>query len=480
MTFPTPLPLSFTQTAGVGEHKFNEVQRLMRLLGDDLQQGKLSPAQRQAALQQTKTYGRDPHNADSLFCEAGITTLAEYGLNQTPPTVSQEALRCLANTLLLEPKLRQTFIDLGYVERAAERLKGQDVNDEFLISRVLFLLTYDTSVDFSVIFDRGDLANSIIRHISRHAKQLARAGADIQDNGVQLTALCESLKLLFNLSNFYPNKAVVFTPLIGEIFKIIRHLPIPKPPLHAPVNYLINALVNLDFESYNDSNSSSNHIFPTSSPSCNVGRLIDILNQAVAAYRPEDLETLAVPLLTVMRKVYDIAPEEAKGHMQELLLPKDNDRDLPLGKSDDLASRLLRLSTSPVAPQLREAISSLLFELSGKSAKALIRNIGYGYAAGYLMSHNIPVPSFAEEAKRADEGEFEEWIDPVTGQRLDKQSHDTEPEMSNAEKEKEAERLFVLFERLKATGVVDVKNPIQQAVESGTLANRVEEIEDPD
>ena len=52
--------------------------------------------------------------------------------------------------------------------------------------------------------------------------------------------------------------------------------------------------------------------------------------------------------------------------------------------------------------------------------------------------------------------------------------------MNTAEREKETERLFVLFERLKATGVVDVKNPIQQAVESGTLENRVEEIEDPD
>ncbi len=37
--------------------------------------------------------------------------------------------------------------------------------------------------------------------------------------------------------------------------------------------------------------------------------------------------------------------------------------------------------------------------------------------------------------------------------------------MTEEEKEREAERLFVLFERLKATGVVDVKNPVERRFE---------------
>jgi hypothetical protein len=36
--------------------------------------------------------------------------------------------------------------------------------------------------------------------------------------------------------------------------------------------------------------------------------------------------------------------------------------------------------------------------------------------------------------------------------------------MTDEEKEREAERLFVLFERLKKTGVVDVENPIAKAM----------------
>jgi hypothetical protein len=52
--------------------------------------------------------------------------------------------------------------------------------------------------------------------------------------------------------------------------------------------------------------------------------------------------------------------------------------------------------------------------------------------------------------------------------------------MTAEAKEREAERLFVLFERLRATGVVDVQNPVRQAVEEGTFERRIEEVDDPD
>ncbi len=51
---------------------------------------------------------------------------------------------------------------------------------------------------------------------------------------------------------------------------------------------------------------------------------------------------------------------------------------------------------------------------------------------------------------------------------------DDGPEMTEEEKEREAERLFVLFERLKKTGVVDVVNPVEQAMREG----RFEELPD--
>ena len=208
--------------------------------------------------------------------------------------------------------------------------------------------------------------------------------------------------------------------------------------------------------------------------------LIDLLDRASSAYVSDEMETYAVPLLTVLRKIYALISGaknadtalELQNTMQRRLLPSEADRDLPIGQSDSLASRLLRLTTS-ISANLREAVSSLMFELSRKDASVFIRNVGYGFAVGYLVSHDLPVPVDAStDGNRHDDVP----INPVTGQRLDKEPVGESPEMTDEQKEQEAERLFVLFERLRATGVVNVQNPVRQAVEEG----RFEEIHDPD
>ncbi|KAI7082485.1 hypothetical protein KC317_g22020, partial [Hortaea werneckii] len=124
-------------------------------------------------------------------------------------------------------------------------------------------------------------------------------------------------------------------------------------------------------------------------------------------------------------------------------------------------------------------VSGLLFELSDQDANKFVQNIGYGFASGFLMSEGIPVPANATEGSstsgNGDIGARAD-INPVTGQRLNAEDSEPSPsaEMTEKEKEREAERLFVLFERLKATGVVDIQNPVQQAKDEG----RFEELPD--
>lgn len=67
-------------------------------------------------------------------------------------------------------------------------------------------------------------------------------------------------------------------------------------------------------------------------------------------------------------------------------------------------------------------------------------------------------------------------INPVTGQRLDMEESPRLADMTDEEKEREAEKLFVLFERLRKTGVVDVENPVSKAGREG----RFEEVPDSD
>jgi hypothetical protein len=81
-----------------------------------------------------------------------------------------------------------------------------------------------------------------------------------------------------------------------------------------------------------------------------------------------------------------------------------------------------------------------MFQIVDQSATALVDAIGYGYASGFLFSHNIPVPADLQnrQSGRTD-------INPVTGQRLDAEPEPDLVDMTDEEKEREAERLFVLF-----------------------------------
>lgn len=263
-------------------------------------------------------------------------------------------------------------------------------------------------------------------------------------------ALSETLKLNFNITHFYPDLAGSFSKSIPLLFKILFRTKIPHPSLQPPVNYLVNALLNLDIEGKKSSFGSSS-VFPKFDSKANAEHLINILDKAISQYKEQELDTIASPTVALIRRVFEFAPDGVKKYMQWLLLPTDNERSAPVGTSDTLSARLLRLSTSPVAPNIRHSISALMFELSGKDATNFVKNVGYGFAAGFLMNNNIQVPESASDAwstggKGEGDGK-ENAVNPITGQRLDAEPQDTGPEMTNEEKEREAERLFVLFER---------------------------------
>lgn len=251
--------------------------------------------------------------------------------------------------------------------------------------------------------------------------------------------------MVFNVAKLYPDLADTFTPSIPHIFKIISRIEIPSQPLDGLIGYLINALSTLDLDEKKGKFESS-PLFPKFNQNCNVDKLINILDQAVSEYKSEELDSRAVPLLHLLITIYELAPEGPRKYMQWLLLPEDNDRSQPIGRSDTLSSKLLRLSTTP-STHLKTAISELMFVLSGKNAENLTKNIGYGFAAGFLASRGMEIPQNAGEAFSTSNGGFDPDINPITGQRWDAEPKDNGPPMSKEEKEREAERLFVLFER---------------------------------
>lgn len=372
-------------------------------------------------------------------------------------TTSQNGLRCLANALLLKPDTRQILVSLGYDAIACSLLKSRtgSIEDEFLISRIIFLATYNTTINIENLIDQHYLANTISHNIAVHAKLHNSKQKKIKQLGpMEDMALVESLKLMFNITHFCPQRNSNFSQTLSHVLSILHKREMMlHAPLDPPIAQLINTLINLPLED----SGNIGIIFPKANPHSHVENFIELLDISINRYKDEELEQLVSPLLTLIRKLYEISPLEVHRFMQERLLPTEKDRELPLGRGESVSARLIQLSTSPTAPQVRESISALLFELSDKDASTFVQNVGYGFASGFLFQHNVPIPENAFEAwstennkggaKNRPSQDSGKAINPITGQLLDAETKIDVPEMSREEKEREAERLFVLFER---------------------------------
>ncbi|KAJ5980370.1 hypothetical protein N7481_007668 [Penicillium waksmanii] len=455
-----------------GAEKLQKVTQLLDTLQKDLQDKHLTSAQRVQILLEVRQHGTNPVDAGPIYCSNGINTLMRYGVDGETVDVRRAALRGVANALLLDPTMRQVLVDTGYAGKLAERLKTDSSDDEMITSRILFLMTYDTTLDFEILINKHSLGDNVNYQLARHAKQFPKSGRASLSQIDEL-GLIDTLKVIFNVSKIYPDLAASFSPSIPHILKIISRIEIPAKPLDGLLSYLINCLSVLDLEEKKGKTFDSSPLFPTFDKNCNVDKLINILDQAVSLYSPEELEEKAVPLLHSLIVVHEVAPDGPRKYMQWLLLPEDNDRTQPIGKSDTLSSRLLHLSTSPY-PNLKTGISELMFVLSGKDAENLTRRIGYGFAAGFLAARGMEIPQTAGEAYATNTDGEDSHVNPITGQRWNAEPADTGPPMTMEEKEREAERLFVLFERARANGLLGVENPVRTAVEEG----RFEELSD--
>jgi hypothetical protein len=294
------------------------------------------------------------------------------------------------------------------------------------------------------------------------------------------TALTETAKLMFTITSTAPETASLFSPSAGPLFSLLTY-DHGQPPLQQPFAQVLSALLNLD----TTDDAWKKNAFPESKPTSVLLVIVNLLRSALKHYPEEELNKNVAPVIALIHKLYDSAADAEKEYLRGDILPSDADRAHVLGRSDSLASHLLRLSVSPLAPELREAISTLLWDMSGCDADAFVHNVGFGYASGFLLSKGMALPM--GDGVDVDGSGAE--INPVTGQRRNAEPKIEEPSMTDEEKEREAERLFVLFERyvweaavelsltccsLKKTGIIDVVNPAQAAVEEG----RFEELPD--
>ncbi|KAH0530039.1 hypothetical protein TsFJ059_004715 [Trichoderma semiorbis] len=446
-----------------GPAKLKAVTELVNKLTEDLEKASLLPKDRDEALEELKIYGRDPRNADPIFTKDGISMLLRHGFNSSSGDTNRAALRVLANSMLLKPETRRMLVDQEFAVKACEGLKTDNWDNEFLTSRILLLSTYGTKEHLDNLITEHNLAENITENLSRHAKLAATK--PVQPQPMEDMALAEILKLLFNVTHFCKDQASRFSTAVPHIVELLWKQDIPtSKPLEPPFGPLVNALINLDLSTAENQAA----IFPSSESNKVAARLISLLDSAMANYGDNDLDVTVTPLISTMLKVHESAPDSVRQYISGKLLPTAEDRKSVLGKGKTMSSRLLKNSTNPMAPAFRDAVSHLLFQLSDKDATKFVENVGYGFASGFLFQNNVPIPASASTTFNAgDSTGAQRLVNPITGQFIDQERVSEMPPMSEEEQLREAERLFVLFERLRSNGIIDVENPVAQAVREG-------------
>ncbi|KAF9303183.1 hypothetical protein BGZ74_004216 [Mortierella antarctica] len=512
---------------------YSDRRPVVDALMQDLKEGGISKSwnerERVLALQALKTLGRATEGCDSIFTEEGIRTLMYHsGLNKATETGidkagSKEALKCLANALLLKPTTRPYFEKLEGHGQCSVLLKKSQLSNEsqFLFCRILFLVTIDAASIVQSLLDDHHAVDSVGVVLKT---QLARS-----PDGTMFTqsmVLSEALKYLFNLMIVDPRcvrssdaglteaerteaTGKRFQSLLPTTVSILTTIPPSTPnPLEPPHSHAIHVLLNFPI-------STSALLVTRSQQASLLTVLMQILDDTLRYSLNTDeeastdgmsngteLDEIVPPLVIVLTNIAS-AGGEAKAALKARLLPDDVDRSQPLEKGNTFSARLIRRMTSIRFPQIRETVCNLLYVVCDEDAALLTRHVGYGNAAGFLMNRNLGMPASMqgggggggggenENENEDGEGEVEELpsptsasgpsstsarqtnrrfssasaVNPITGAYYPDPSaiRTAMADMTEDEKEEEAGKLLDMFDKLRRTGVMEVRNPALEA-----------------
>ncbi|KAL4259413.1 synembryn family protein [Pleurotus pulmonarius] len=558
--------------------------------------GRLFPEDAPRALLALKTLGKHPSGSAVIAQPANLSALLTFSTCtafKDYPEASNEALRCIANAMLLVDSARSTWTtkEVGGGDASIKLLEKSTSPDRlFLASRLLFLTTVSS-------FDAGSYICSLVEE--KHIVDTIAAKLDILSSAILSStkmgkeATVDMLKFTFNLLLHYP-KLVECEPqdlkgkgpvtdkdqdeedddkvmgdywspklegLLPPLLRIFNTLPPSHPsPLAAPLTHAIHGLITIPItpslkpvwfgaaprartsssrssrsaslarsqgnQSANaaPSSSSSGSNSPTSPSSApkhstlerafnalsagarsltrtpsplnslskfdTVLRAYDLLDVSLAHFFPGNidpddqsvkdrctaecggdttLDELISPLVVLVTRMC-LADESCRTRVRNLIVPPDLDRKSPLESRSDILGRCLRLLACVYHDRLKTSVGEMLFAMCDSDATTLSALVGYGNVAGFLFNKGIMNAPPANTSTTSDSPIFASGgaeLNPITGTEVQKVEV---PEMTDEEKEREAEKLFILFDRLERTGALPPsQNPIRKAIAEGKI-----------
>eukprot|EP01134_Creolimax_fragrantissima_P004357 CFRG4357T1 len=179
-----------------------------------------------------------------------------------------------------------------------------------------------------------------------------------------------------------------------------------------------------------------------------------------------------LPMLTVTY-MYTYQVSHIRKYLRTAILPRRTDYSKRPEEEDSVRGSLVKLMTSHQM-DVKDLVADVLFVLCKGDTQRLIRHVGYGNAAGLLASKGLlnggcmsggmggsDGGEYSDDSEGSDiEEDLQERrthpnVNPVTGSYFSDQPNPFS-HLSEEEKEREAEKLMMLFNKLESTGVMQV------------------------
>ncbi|KAF7354772.1 hypothetical protein MSAN_01391400 [Mycena sanguinolenta] len=581
-SFLVAFPVVADDHGAAGPFTFDQAARseLIQLLLKDLKsspKGRISSKDNALALLALKTLGKNPTGSEALGTAPNLSVLLELVASlKDDPDASGEALRCIANALLLIERARSIFIskEVNGGETCISLLQKSTNPDQiFILSRILFLSTVHASPFIISLVEEKRNGNSVVELIGGKLDLLIISL--LSGTKMAKEAMVDILKFTFNILMHYPksldtspeekkvigdNWSTKLDPILPPLLRVFHTLPPTFPaPVAAPLTHVIHSLITIPVSPAlrtewfgpssgssspksaptavvippsprrnGSSSSSRTHSpvrsgTPTSPKAGPLDRALSVLSAgrrslsrspspcpptsssppspAVSAPRdtllrahtllevafthyfpdatePDDLSVRELvkseagpgagseslddelsPLIVLITRLC-IADEASRTRTRDWLVPVDLDRSAAAGSLEsrpDMLGRCLRLLGSVYHPRLKDSVGEMLFAMCIMSAPPPPATTSSAALSAAAADHINPITGTAQEARAP------------------------EPEMTPEEKEREMEKLFVLFDRLERTGTLPPsQNPIRKAMEKAASAPPIVPKEDDD
>lgn len=509
-----------TQSSGASWSGSSNLRVLKEVLSfiDRFDPNKYSPVDIggiEVQLHRLKALGRDATMSSYLTPDIADSIVEKFILPNISERTTNEGLTIIANGLVLNTSLLVSWdpskaFPLVLTEYSKP---NHSIKETYLLGRLLFLFTYNGEpLSDSLLTKSIEIIDQKMDKVVDNVHALT---STVALNTMLRLAFIELLKFIFNLVHFYPDRAIepMQDKVMGKISDVFLH--IKEDSCNVDITkYIFNVLLCVSVTSWFDNPQHQPLILSNILEYCQV-----VTNPTHLEFHNENtispsLTCLNMALAYVWDTLPDSSPETQalKDIAIKYLYPTEKDRQLGVGKSDSLASRLVQLSSDISLGSLNRLCLEVYWVVCNRNQQTLTEVMGFGFAASFLANSFLsdsakdPTPptftdpkikegngssgslvsdttsvlsdsnaatsaSTSANASNTSTNTTTPAINPITGQYINAENQEEKrlkaqqewDAMSEEEKEREGERMFTLFERLKQNGIIKVSNPVELA-----------------